>query len=80
MDLILLHILLIRGFRTGKVHLLPSLLFGRKKTPLSNSILFLASLVCLVGSFRVSLVFFFLICFFVCLFCLLFFNKKGGEI
>ena len=56
------------------IHLPPSLLFGRKKTPSSDSIFVLASLVCLVDVFCVTLVFFNM---FVCVF--IFFSMKKGK-
>ena len=73
MGLILLHTLIIRGLRIGKVHLPPSLLFERKKTHSSDSIFVLAFLVCLGVCFWVSLVVFVFVCWFF------FFNKKKEK-
>ena len=75
---ILLLILLSRGLRKRKLLLPPNLLFGRKKTPLSDSSTYLAFLVCML--FWVSLVlllFDMLVCLFY--FLLLIDPKKKKE-
>ena len=75
MHLMLRLIHLCRDLRTGKIHLPPSLLFGRKKTPSSDSIPNLASLVCLCLS-QSSFFNYFLICLF---FWFIAFNKKKEK-